>query len=55
MAAVTNGQALSAPLKVAITGAVGNIGYALAFMIGHGSAFGLTQPVVLHLVVCAIH
>ena len=52
MAAVGSDQtALSAPLRVAITGAVGNIGYALAFMLGQGVAFGASQPVVLHLVV----
>ena len=51
MAAVTVGKAAAPSLKVAITGAVGNIGYALAFMIGQGNAFGLSQPVTLHLVV----
>jgi len=33
------------PLKVTVTGAAGNIGYALVFMIGQGRMFGLNQPV----------
>ena len=37
------------PLKVAITGAAGNIGYALAFRIASGAMLG-SHPVVLHLI-----
>lgn len=33
------------PINVTITGAAGNIGYALVFMIGQGRMFGTTQPV----------
>ncbi|HEX9996442.1 MAG TPA: malate dehydrogenase [Abditibacterium sp.] len=38
------------PLHVAITGAAGQIGYALAFRIASGAMFGPDQPVVLHLI-----
>ena len=37
------------PVRILITGASGNIGYALSFMICQGSMFGLRQPVILHL------
>lgn len=37
------------PFRVLITGAAGNIGYALAFMVGQGRMFGPSQPVILHL------
>jgi malate dehydrogenase len=37
------------PLNVAITGAAGQIGYALAFRIASGQMLGLDQPVNLHL------
>src|ERR1700759_1352351 len=36
-------------LNVAITGAAGQIGYALAFRVASGQMFGATQPVNLHL------
>lgn len=38
------------PIRVAITGAAGNIGYALAFRIASGEVFGKNQPVHLHLI-----
>lgn len=38
-----------APLKVCITGAAGNIGYALVFMIAQGRMFGPYQKLILHL------
>lgn len=38
------------PLKVAITGAAGNIGYALAFRIAAGNMLGPDQPVILQLI-----
>lgn len=38
------------PLRVAVTGAAGQIGYALLFRIAAGEAFGKNQPVILHLV-----
>ena len=37
------------PLNVAITGAAGQIGYALAFRVASGALFGADQPVKLHL------
>jgi malate dehydrogenase len=40
----------SAPIRVAITGAAGQIGYSLLFRIGSGAMFGPTQPVILHLI-----
>jgi malate dehydrogenase len=38
------------PIKVAITGAAGQIGYSLLFRIASGSMFGPDQPVSLHLI-----
>ena len=38
------------PLHVALTGAAGQIGYALAFRIASGQMFGPDQPVCLHLI-----
>lgn len=40
---------MKAPIKVAITGAAGQIGYALLFRIGSGGLFGPDQPVELSL------
>ncbi len=37
------------PLRVCVTGAAGQIGYALVFKIARGEFFGPQQPVVLHL------
>ncbi len=37
------------PIKVTITGAAGNIGYALAFRVAAGDVFGPDQPVILRL------
>lgn len=39
-----------APVRVAVTGAAGNIGYALLFRIANGDLLGPDQPVILHLV-----
>jgi len=36
-------------VRVAITGAAGNIGYAIAFRIAYGDMLGPDQPVILHL------
>ncbi len=41
---------MKAPIRVAVTGAAGNIGYALIFRIASGEVFGPDQPVILHLV-----
>lgn len=38
------------PIRVAITGAAGQIGYALLFRIASGAMFGPNQPVILHLI-----
>lgn len=38
------------PLKVAVTGAAGQIGYSLLFRIASGAMFGPDQPVVLQLI-----
>ena len=38
-----------APVRVAVTGAAGNIGYALVFRIASGAMLGPDQPVILHL------
>jgi len=40
---------MNPPVKVTITGAAGNIGYALAFRIASGAMFGPDQPVILRL------
>lgn len=39
----------TSPIRVAVTGAAGNIGYALLFRIANGDLFGRDQPVVLHM------
>jgi malate dehydrogenase len=38
------------PIRVAVTGAAGAIGYALLFRIASGEMFGANQPVILHLI-----
>jgi len=40
---------MSAPIRVAITGAAGQIGYAIVFRIAKGDLFGPEQKVILHL------
>ena len=40
---------MQSPVKVAVTGAAGQIGYSLLFRIASGQMFGLDQPVALHL------
>jgi len=40
---------MKSPVRVAITGAAGNIGYALAFRIAAGNMLGPDQPVILQL------
>ncbi|MGH9071115.1 MAG: malate dehydrogenase [Acidimicrobiales bacterium] len=40
----------ASPVHVAVTGAAGQIGYALLFRIASGAMFGPGQPVVLHLI-----
>jgi malate dehydrogenase len=41
---------MKAPIKIAVTGAAGQIGYSLLFRIASGSMFGPDQPVVLSLI-----
>jgi malate dehydrogenase len=41
---------MKSPIKVAVTGAAGQIGYSLLFRIASGSMFGADQPVELHLI-----
>ena len=41
---------MKSPIKVAVTGAAGQIGYALLFRIASGEVFGPDQPVALHLI-----
>src|SRR5437868_13194467 len=41
---------MKSPIKVAVTGAAGQIGYALLFRIASGEIFGPDQPVALHLI-----
>jgi malate dehydrogenase len=38
------------PIRVAVTGAAGQIGYSLLFRIASGAMFGPAQPVILHLI-----
>src|SRR6478752_4977788 len=41
---------MTSPIKVAITGAAGQIGYSLLFRVASGAMFGPDQPVQLHLI-----
>lgn len=41
---------MKAPIKVAITGAAGQIGYSLLFRVASGAMFGPDQPVALNLI-----
>jgi malate dehydrogenase len=40
---------MTTPIRVTVTGAAGNIGYALLFRIANGDLFGPNQPVVLQM------
>src|SRR3954451_20658795 len=40
----------STPIRVAVTGAAGQIGYSLLFRIASGARFGPDQPVILHFI-----
>src|SRR5437868_11233003 len=42
-------MAEKSPIRVAVTGAAGNIGYALLFRIAAGEMFGKDQPLILQL------
>ncbi len=41
---------MKSPVRVAVTGAAGQIGYAMIFRLASGEVFGPDQPVILHLV-----
>ena len=41
---------MKTPIRIAVTGAAGQIAYSLLFRIASGSMFGPDQPVILHLV-----
>lgn len=41
---------MASPIRVAVTGAAGQIGYSLIYRIASGEVFGPDQPVLLHLV-----
>ena len=41
---------MKSPIKVAVTGGAGQIGYSLVFRIASGQMFGADQPVALHLI-----
>ena len=41
---------MNGPIRVAVTGAAGQIGYSLLFRIASGAMFGPHQPVILHLI-----
>ncbi len=41
---------MDSPIKIAVTGAAGQIGYSLLFRIASGAIFGPEQPVTLHLI-----
>jgi malate/lactate dehydrogenase len=40
---------MTTPITVVITGAAGQIGYSLVYMVASGSVFGSEQPLILHL------
>src|SRR6476469_4635267 len=40
----------TSPIRVAVTGAAGQIGYSLLFRIASGAMFGPNQPVILNLI-----
>src|SRR5690606_17675769 len=45
----SRGEKMKKPVTVTITGAAGQIGYALAFRVASGHLLGADQPVNLHL------
>lgn len=40
---------MAEPVRVCVTGAAGQIGYSLVYMVGSGAVFGPETPVILHL------
>ena len=49
MSAVTDATRTSSPVRVAVTGAAGQIGYSLLFRIASGQLLGPDQPVILQM------
>src|SRR5439155_13744298 len=45
----TSGARMKTPVRVAVTGAAGQIGYSLLFRIANGDMLGKDQPVILQL------
>ena len=41
---------MNKPIRIAVTGAAGNISYSLLFRLASGAIFGSNQPVILHLI-----
>ncbi len=41
---------MTSPIKIAVTGGAGQIGYSLIFRIASGEMFGADQPIALHLI-----
>src|SRR5438046_5570719 len=41
---------MTSPIKIAVTGAAGQIGYSLVFRIASGAMFGPEQPIALSLI-----
>ncbi|HVW02142.1 MAG TPA: malate dehydrogenase [Planctomycetaceae bacterium] len=41
---------MAAPIRIAVTGSAGQIGYAMIFRLASGEVFGPNQPVILHLI-----
>lgn len=41
---------MNSPIRIAVTGAAGQIGYSLLFRLASGAVFGPSQPVILHLI-----
>lgn len=41
---------MNKPIRIAVTGAAGQIGYSLLFRLASGAVFGPNQPVILHLI-----
>src|SRR4051812_18338227 len=47
--AVSSVRGMKSPVRVAVTGPAGQIGYSLLFRIASGAMLGPDQPVILHL------
>jgi len=47
---VSDSSSSTAPIRVAVTGAAGQIGYSLLFRLASGDLLGPEQPIVLHLI-----